>query len=106
MPFLTLTHLLFPVLVLTALVCAGCGNRYVNSDITDPAQARKQLADDKALCKALANDTVPPTYGMERYTDDPTIEAQADQYVANVVEDDAHQGVFTRCMTDRGWQLR
>ena len=43
---------------------------------------------------------------MERYTDDPTIEGQADQYVANVVEDDAHQGVFARCMKDRGWELR
>ena len=91
---------------LTTVVCAGCGGRYVNSDIPDPVQAKKQLAEDKALCKALANDAVPPTYGMERDSYDPTIEAQADEYVANVVEDDAHQGVFARCMKDRGWELR
>lgn len=91
-----------PALGLTILVLAGCG-RYVNPDITDPAQARAQLAEDKALCQALANTAVPPTYGLERREADPTVEAQADRYVANVLEDDANAGAFDRCLHDRGW---
>jgi hypothetical protein len=90
---------------LLSLALAGCG-RYVNSDIIDPAQSREQLARDKALCRQLANNAVPPTYGMERHEVDPTIEAQADRYVANVIEDDAHQDVFSRCMRDRGWEWK
>jgi hypothetical protein len=92
-------------LVLLVLALSGCG-RYVNADIADPAQARVQLAEDKALCKAEANQAVPPTYGMERYEVDPTIEAQADRYVANVMEDDANQDVFGRCMHNRGWRYK
>lgn len=106
MPFTTVLRLTFPGLALGALLCAGCISRPVNPDITDPAAAKKQFAADQSLCKALANDTVPPTYGLERYSVDPTYEAQADQFVANAVEDDAHQDVFTRCMRDRGWRYK
>lgn len=91
------------LLSLLLVLCAGCA-RYVNPDITDPKEAKARLAKDTALCKSLANEYVPPTYGMQRYTSDPTIEAQADQYVANVLEDDANNDVFTRCMRDRGWR--
>ena len=90
-------------LLLLVALGAGC-SRYVNPDITDPKQAKAQLARDTALCKSLANENVPPTYGMQRYTADPTIEGQADQYVANVLEDDANEDVFTRCMRHRGWR--
>lgn len=106
MPLSPLSRCLFAVVALLAMFAAGCGNRYVNPDITDPAQSRRQLALDKALCKDLAKDTVPPTYGMDRYSMDPTIEGQAGQFVANAVEDDNRQDVFTRCMRDRGWRLR
>jgi hypothetical protein len=92
-------------LVLAGLSLAGCG-RYVNPDIADPAQARAQLAEDKALCQSLANQAVPPTYGMERYETDPTVEAQAGRYVANVLEDDANADAFTRCLRDRGWRYK
>lgn len=93
-----------PVLALLVLVLGpGCA-RYVNPDIADPREAKAQLARDTALCQSLANENVPPTYGTQRYSPDPTIEGQADQYVANVLEDDANASVFTRCMRDRGWR--
>jgi hypothetical protein len=91
-------------LLLSVPVAVGC-SRYVNPDITDPREARTRLAADKALCQSLANENVPPTYGLERYSPDPTIEGQADQYVANVLEGDANTDVFSRCMRDRGWRF-
>lgn len=90
-------------LVLAFGVLAGCA-RYVNPDIADPAQAKAKLAEDTALCKAEANETVPESYGMQRYEFDPTIEAQATRYVANVAQDDANTDVFDRCMRNRGWR--
>ena len=94
------------LLFVTALVTAGCGQAYVNPDITDPATVKKRLAADSALCRQEANEDVPPTYGLERFEFDPTIEAQATRYVANVVEDDSHQDVYSRCMRNRGWRYK
>lgn len=91
------------VVLLVGLWGTGCA-RYVNPDITDPREAKARLARDTKLCQSLANEYVPPTYGMQRYTSDPTIEGQADQYVANVLEGDANTDVFSRCMRDRGWR--
>lgn len=105
MPFL-MRICLCSAVALAALFCAGCGNRYVNLNYPDPAQAKSHLADDKTLCTALANQAVPPTYGMERDSYDPTIEAQVDEYAGNVLEGDAHEAAFRRCMRDRGWELR
>lgn len=94
------------VLLATALGLAGCGPSYINPNIVDQSQAKERLARDTALCKAEANSDVPPTYGLERFEFDPTIEAQATRYVANVAEDDANQDAFTRCMRSRGWRYR
>jgi hypothetical protein len=94
------------LLLLAALLTAGCGQAYVNSDITDPAEAKRRLAADKALCREEANDAVPPTYGMDRFEFDPTIEAQATRYVANAVEDDSHLDVYSACMRNRGWSYK
>ncbi|MHC1712610.1 MAG: hypothetical protein AB9872_10735 [Solidesulfovibrio sp.] len=94
------------VLILAALLTTGCGAGYVNPDITNPAEAKSRLASDKSLCQQLANEAVAPTYGMDRFESDPTIEAQATRYVANAVEDDANENVYTRCMRDRGWRSR
>jgi hypothetical protein len=94
------------ILILAALLTAGCGAGYVNPDITDKAEAKKRLASDKSLCQQLANDAVPPTYGMDRYEPDPTFEAQATRYEANVIEDDSNANAYTRCMRDRGWRSR
>ena len=76
--------LVFVLVALAALT--GCG-RYVNADIADPAQAKAKLAEDKAICKAEANEMVPESYGMQRYEFDPTIEAQSTRYVANVIQE-------------------
>lgn len=89
--------------VLAVWLLAGCGH-YVNADLADPAQAKAKLAEDTAICKAEANETVPESYGMERYEFDPTIEAQATRYVADVAQDDANTDVFHRCMRNRGWR--
>jgi hypothetical protein len=91
-------------LLMAALACVGCA-RYVNPDITDPRESRSRLAADKSLCQALANERVPPSYGADRYGSDPTFEGQADQYVADVLQDDVHDSVFDRCLRDRGWRL-
>jgi len=92
--------------VLAALTTGGCGSAYVNANITDPSEAKSRLAQDKALCKQEANDFVPPTYGVERFDSDPTPEAQATRWVANVSEDDANANAFTRCMQMRGWEFK
>ena len=93
-------------LLATVLGLAGCGASYVNPNIIDQSQAKQRLAQDKELCKAEANNAVPPTYALDRFEFDPTIEAQAGRYVANVVEDDANQDAYTRCMHNRGWRYR
>jgi len=100
-----LSHLI-RLSLLAALLTTGCGQTYSNPDITDPATAKKRLAADSALCRQEANEDVPPTYGLDRFEFDPTIEAQATRYVANVSEDDAHQDVYTRCMHNRGWRYK
>lgn len=97
-------HAILGLLLLVSGV-SGC-SRYVNPDITDPGEARTRLAADQALCQSLANESVPPTYGQERYSPDPTIEGQADQEVANILEGDANTDVFQRCMRDRGWRVK
>lgn len=97
-----LSRLLIPVV----FALAGCGHAYVNPDIADPAQAKTRLAADSAICKQEANDMVQPTYGLDRFEFDPTIEAQADRYVANVVEDDANLDVYATCMRHRGWRYK
>ncbi|WP_043636575.1 hypothetical protein [Desulfovibrio sp. TomC] len=94
------------VLLATGLGLAGCGKSYVNSNIIDQSQAKARLAQDKELCKAEANSDVPPTFGLDRFEYDPTIEAQATRWVANVAEDDANQDAFTKCMRMRGWRYR
>jgi len=91
-------------MVFVVAVAAGCA-RYVNPDITDPREARARLAADKSLCQSLANETVPPSYGEARYSPDPTIEGQTVQYLGDVLEDDAHDNVYARCLRDRGWRL-
>jgi hypothetical protein len=101
----------FPRLLLrlalpAACLLAGCGHAYVNPDIADPARAKERLAADSAICKQEANDTVQPTYGLERFEFDPTIEAQADRFVANAAEDDANLDVYATCMRHRGWRFK
>lgn len=104
---LTLRPGTLAAMVLTAaLGLAGCGPTYVNPNLVDQSQSKERLAQDTKLCKAEANSDVPPTYALERFEFDPTIEAQAGRYVANVVEDDANQDAFTRCMHNRGWRYR
>lgn len=93
-------------LLTTILGLAGCGGAYVNTNLVDPSQTKERLAQDKEICKAEANNAVPPTYALDRFEFDPTIEAQAGRYVANVVEDDANQDAYTRCMSNRGWRYR
>ena len=94
------------VLLATGLGLAGCGKSYVNPNIVDQSQAKERLARDKEICKAEANSDVPPTFGLDRFEYDPTIEAQATRWVANVAEDDANQDAFTKCMRMRGWRYR
>ncbi|MHC1791340.1 hypothetical protein [Solidesulfovibrio sp.] len=94
------------LLLTTILGLAGCGPSYVNSNLIDQSQAKVRLAQDTELCKAEANRNVPPSYGLNRFESDPTIEAQATRFVANAVEDDAHQDVFNNCMRARGWEYR
>jgi hypothetical protein len=93
-------------LLAAALAATGCGHAYVNPNIADPAEAKSRLKADTALCKQEANSDVPPTYGMERFEYDPTIEAQATRWVANVAEDDANLDAFSRCMRRRGWRYK
>ena len=92
--------------VLAGLGAAGCGPAYVNSNIADPAQARARLQMDRQLCRQEANDAVPPSYGLQRFETDPTVEAQATRWVANVAEDDANEDAFSRCMRARGWEYK
>lgn len=104
---LPIARLLLPMALLAfGLLAAGCGKAYVNDDIVDPSEARQRLAADKALCRQMANEYVPPTYGINRFSYDPTIEAQAGNYVNNVIEDDDHASVFDACMRNRGWRYK
>lgn len=89
-----------------SLALVGCGPTYVNPDISDKADTKQRLAADTAICHQEANENVAPTYGMERFEPDPTIEAQATRWVANVAEDDANLDVFATCMRQRGWRLK
>lgn len=88
------------------LALGGCGPTYVNPNIVDQADAQKRLQLDTAICQREANSDVPPTYGLERFEFDPTIEAQATRWVANVAEDDANLDAFSTCMYNRGWRLK
>ncbi len=88
------------------LALAGCGPTYVNPSIADPADAKQRLAADTAICQQEANMAVAPTYALERFEPDPTIEAQATRWVANVSEDDANLDVFSTCMRHRGWRYK
>jgi len=99
-------RILAALAVLAGLATGGCGPSYVNSNIIDPAQAKAKLKMDTDLCRQEANDSVPPTYGMQRFETDPTVEAQATRWVANVAEDDANEDVFSRCMRARGWEYK
>jgi hypothetical protein len=94
------------LLALLALGLTGCGPNYYNPNLVDQSQAKTRLAEDTTLCTNEANRNVPPTYGMERFETDPTIEAQATRWVANVAEDDANQDVFATCMKARGWVFK
>lgn len=84
----------------------GCGPTYVNPSIADNADAKQRLTADMALCRQEANEAVAPTYGLERFESDPTIEAQATRWVANAVEDDDNLDAFSACMHARGWRLK
>ncbi len=94
------------LLFAAALALAGCGRTYVNPDIADPAEARTRLAADTAICKQEADAVVQPTYGLDRFEFDPTVEAQATRYVANAAEDDANLDAFATCMRHRGWRFK
>ncbi|WP_428562837.1 MAG: hypothetical protein ACP59X_22450 [Solidesulfovibrio sp. DCME] len=103
----TLARSLQAAVVATALFAlAGCGPTYVNPNIVDQSQAKQRLQIDSAICQREANNDVPPTYGLERFEFDPTIEAQATRWVANVAEDDENLDAFSTCMYNRGWRLK
>lgn len=101
-PFSSLCRLL----VVAGIVLGGCSHAYVNPDIANPAEAKKRLAADSAICTQEANMDEPPSYGLERFEFDPTIEAQATRWVANVAEDDEHLDAYSRCMHQRGWRFK
>ena len=94
------------LLALLALGLGGCGPVYYNPNLVDQSESKARLAEDTTLCTNEANAQVPPTYGRERFETDPTIEAQATRWVANVAEDDANQDVFATCMKARGWVFK
>lgn len=89
-----------------AALLGGCGPTPTNPNIVDPAQTRERYKVDAAICVQEANMDVPPTYGMERFETDPTIEAQATRFVANAAEDDENLDAFATCMQARGWRYK
>ena len=103
----TLARFVLPCLAMAAaFALGGCGPTYVNPSIANKADAKQRLEADTAICKQEADMAVAPTYGLERFESDPTIEAQATRWVANVAEDDANLDVFATCMRDRGWRFK
>ena len=94
------------LLALLAFGLGGCGPVYYNPNLVDQSESKTRLAEDTTICTNEANSQVPPTYGRERFETDPTIEAQATRWVANVAEDDANQDVFATCMKARGWVFK
>jgi hypothetical protein len=90
-----------------ALILAGCSRHaYVNPDIANPADAKRKLAEDSAICKQEANQDVPPTYGMDRFYFDPTPIAETEKWMGNVVEDDSNLDAYSACMHRRGWRFK
>ncbi|MFU2211040.1 hypothetical protein [Solidesulfovibrio sp. C21] len=94
------------LLAVAAMILAGCSHAYVNPNIANPADAKKQFAADSAICTQEANQDVPPTYGMDRFYFDPTPIAETEKWMGNVVEDDDHLDAYSACMHRRGWRFK
>ncbi|MDQ7830189.1 MAG: hypothetical protein RDU30_00505 [Desulfovibrionaceae bacterium] len=91
------------VLLVTVFFLAGCGHRWVNSQITDPAEAKARLASDTSYCREIENMLEQRVNIQDRVSFDPTVVGQMSNYYSNYKIESTRTNVFERCMNDRGW---
>ncbi|QLA16788.1 hypothetical protein [Desulfolutivibrio sulfoxidireducens] len=94
---------LLPAALLAAFFLAGCVPRWVNPQITDPAEASRRLSSDNSYCRQIEDMFEDRVNIQDRISFDPTPVGQMANYYHNYTTDQNRVNLYDKCMRGRGW---